>query len=344
MNKAFLLLSLILLVSIHPLKSALAQATDSTARLEELIDSTLAETYNYRFNDALETTSEMISSYPEQPEGYLYRCGVYWKMLEEGCASPGDSVKRKIKTLVDKACTLSAARVDTSRRDIRALFYYAGALVYRARYEMMKSDWLAVMSDGLKTRKLLEEAVRIDSTFYDAYSGIGAFNYYAAHIPWYLKPIALVMGISGNEEVGIDQLKIAARLGKYSRTEAAEFLASVVYPNKGNFGRAVKLMLDLHREYPGNLNFVRTICSTYYRMGEYNKAIHYANLALSGAREVDTSCGTSLAYIRFYRGTSYESLNNTESAIADFRVLAGLKNGDYACRQARAELDRLRRR
>lgn len=343
MNRALLFLPLIFLVLVRPPKSAVAQVVDSSAHLEGLIDSTIAETYSYRFDDALKTTSEMIASYRDQPVGYLYRCGVYWKMMNEMCTSPTDSMKKKFIALVDHACRLSAARLDTDKASVTELFYYAGALVYRARYEMMKSDWLAVLSDGLKTRKLLERAVRIDPTFYDAYSGIGAFNYYIAHIPWYLRPVALVMGISGNEQEGIEQLKIAAKLGKYTKTEAAEFLASVVYPNKGEFEKALKLLINLHREYPRNLYFVRTICSVYYKMGEYDQAIHYANLILNSTGKIDTGCETSLIYIRYYRGASYEGLNDNESAVADFKVLAALNNGDYACRQAKTELDRLRR-
>lgn len=309
-----------------------------------MISSTIEDTYNYRFNSALQTTSKMIASYPKEPEGYLYKCGVWWKMLEEGCVGSVDSTKHEIKRLIDKACEFSAARIDANPNDVKGLFYYAGSLVYRARYGATKSDWLAVMTDGTKSRKLLQKAIELDPGFYDAYSGIGAFNYYAAHIPWYLKPVAFVLGISGNEEEGIAQLKEAAQLGRYSKTEAAEFLASVVYVNKEDYPDATDLMLELHQHYPDNLDFIRNLCSAYYKMQEYTQVIYQADSVLVEYDTVNSCHRTSIEYIRYYRGASYERLSQKEKAIADYEMVVRQDGDDYPCRQARAALDRLRER
>jgi tetratricopeptide (TPR) repeat protein len=335
---------LLLLFSIEPLHSALAHPDDSSARLEAMVDSTINQTYNYRFDDALQTTAGMIAMYPEDPEGYLYRCGIYWKMMKEGCDNPGDSTLSKIKVLIDQACRFSELKLGADKENVKGLFYYAGALVYRAKYEMMKSDWFGVMADGNKARKLLEKAVAIDPHFYDAYSGIGAFNFYTANLPWYLRPIAVMMGISGNGELAVTQLKTAAQKGKYSKAEAADFLASVVYLKERKYDDAIFVMRNLHREYPGNLNFIRELCTTFCRVGRYTEAIHYADLALEHPAIVDTCCKTSLAYIRLYRGVSFEKLNQKDKAIADFEIVAGMDNGEYACKQAKEELDGLRRR
>ena len=308
-----------------------------------MISSTIDDTYSYRFNSALETADKMIASYPKEPEGYLYKCGVYWKMLEEGCVGSTDSTKREIKQLIDKACRLSAVKVDANPNDVKGLFYYAGSLVYRARYEAAKSDWLSVMSDGIKTKKLLEKVIELDPSFYDAYSGLGAFNYYAAHIPWYLKPLALVLGISGNEEEGIAQLKKATQFGKYAKAEAANFLASVVYMNKEDYSDAATLMRELHQQYPDNLDFVRSLCSSYYRMQDYTDVIRYADSVLSRRDRGNGFCPTSIGYIRYLRGASYERLNEKDKAIADFEMVVKLNGGDRACKEAQAALDRLKR-
>ena len=320
----------------------LAQSQRASPDLESMISSTINNTYNYNFKDAVETTDRIISTYPLLPEGYLYKCGVYWKMLEEGCVESTDSAKGEIKLLVDEACELSADEVDKNPNDVRGLFCYAGALVYRARYEAGHHDWFAVMSDGIKTKKMLEKAIGVDTNFYDAYSGVGAFNYYAARIPWYLKPIALVVGVGGNEDEGISQLKKAAQLGKYAKVEAAVFLASVVYVNKEDYSSALKIMLNLHKEFPDNIDFLRNLCRDYYEMHNYDEAIRFADIALSKDNLIGSCHRNSIGYVRFYRGKSYESLNMKEKAIADYEMVVKLNGDDYSSKEAKAALENLR--
>ena len=332
-----------LILCLQPWQSTQAQSHTPSADLETLISMTIKDTYNYKFGDALKAADQIIAAYPKEPEGYLYKCGVYWKMLEEGCVGSTDSTMREIKRLIDKACKLAAAEVDANPNDVKGLFYYAGSLVYRARYEATKSDWLSVMSDGIKTKKLLEKVIELDPSFYDACSGLGAFNYYAAHIPWYLKPLALVLGISGNEEEGIAQLKKAAQFGKYAKAEAANFLASVVYMNKEDYPDATKLMSELHQQYPNNLDFTRNLCAAYYKMRDYTEVIQCADSALIKYDAVNSRRRTSIGYIRYYRGASYERLNEKGKAIADFEMVIKLNGGGRACMEAQTALDRLKR-
>jgi len=39
--------------------------------------------------------------------------------------------------------------------------------------------------------------------YYDAYLSLGIFNYFASDVPWYLKPILFIFGMSGDKEKGI---------------------------------------------------------------------------------------------------------------------------------------------
>ena len=349
-------------------------------RIDALIDSTVENTYNYRFGHALEFTDSMIAEYPDRPEGYVYRCGIYSKMIAEDYFRSTDSIWNVYHVIVGKACSLSKKQVESAPDNLRRLFYYASALVYRSRYEAAKSDWFGLMADGLKSRKILERAVRLDPDFYDAYSGIGAFNYYAAHLPWYLKPIALILGINGNEKVGIEELKKAAEHGSYSKAEAASFLADVVYVAEKNYSGIVRLSLALHRMYPGNLDFVRSLCFGYYRLHDYSSVLRFADPCLAEYRGADSLRFVSLGYIRFYRGEAYAALNmnyggaiadlsktiemgepsvlvsrayyrrgsvyermgEKDKAILDFETAIRLNGDDNACRQAKIALDSLK--
>jgi tetratricopeptide (TPR) repeat protein len=342
----YFVLSLTLILSVHA--EVLAQAVNSfpsnlsNLSLDGMITSILDDTYDCKFVEALSKTDKLIAAFPGNPEGYLYKSGIYWKMLEEGCVESKDSTKAEIRLLIDKACELSRRELDAHPNDIMAHFDCAGSLAYRAGSEAINHDWLAVMSDGIKAKEMLEKTIEIDPNFYDAYSGIGAFNYYAAHVPWYLKPLAFVIGLRGNEDEGIAQLKKAAQFGKHAKIEAAVFLATVVYVNKQDYTEGAKLLLELHRQFPDNLDFLRDLCHDYYEMENFTEAIRCADAALSTDDPVGLCYRKSISYIRFYRGKSYEKLNKKDSAIADYEMVVKLDGDDYSGREAKAALEKLR--
>ncbi|MGO9481535.1 MAG: tetratricopeptide repeat protein [Candidatus Kryptoniota bacterium] len=319
-----------------------AQSRNSSTNLDEVITSILHDTYDCKYNVALDETDKLIMDFPDEPEGYLYKSGVYWKMMEEGCVGSSDSTKMEIRALIDKACELSQQKLQSDPNDIMTHFYYAGSLAYRAGYEGMNHDWFAVMSDGIKAKRILERTIELDPNFYDAYSGLGAFNYYTAHIPWYLKPLAFVLGVNGNENEGIAQLEKAAQFGKYAKIEAEVFLASVVYAHQEAYSNALKIMLDLHRQFPDNLDFLRQICHDYYEIRNYAEVIRFAGIALA----MDDSTGSchlsTLCYIRFCRGESYEELNEKSKAIADYEIVTKLNGQGYSGKEAKEALDKLR--
>ena len=74
----------------------------------------------------------------------------------------------------------------------------------------------------------------------------------------------------------LPQLKKAAQFGKYAKIEAEVFLASVVYVNEEDYSSALKIMLNLHRQFPDNLDFLRNLCHDYYEMQNYEEVIRFA--------------------------------------------------------------------
>lgn len=337
--------SLILILSVNLVgwtQSGNSSLSNSLAvNPDNLIMSIINDTYDCRFDIALDKANELIRTMPRDPEGYFYKGGIYKKMLEEGCLASNDSTKRVIRLLVDEACQLAERNLNSYPNNTVAHFYYAASLVYRAWYEAMNHDWFAVMSDGIKARKTLEKAIEIDPNYFDAYAGIGAFNCYAARIPWYLKPLALVVGVNGDEEKGIAQLKKASEFGKYARTEATLFLGSVVYMNREDYSSAAKLMLELHRKFPGNFYFTQYLCQDYYELQNYTQAINLADTVLAVTDPAGSCQRERLSYIQFFRGKSYERIGDTGKAIADYEVIVKLNGNHYAGKDAETALNKL---
>ena len=317
--------------------------TFSQSDLDEVIAMVQDDTYDCRYDDALAGANKIIRACPLEPQGYLYKCGVCWKMLEDGCVSSKDSAKQEIMALIDKAAGIANEELQSDHSNVKAHFYYATSLLYRAGFAAVNHDWFSVLSDGGKAKQMLEKTIELDSSFYDAYSGLGAFNYYSARIPWYVKPVALVLGVSGDKEKGIAELKMALRYGNYSRTEAAVFLGSVVYVNDEDYADAISMMSRLHSQYPDNVDFVRDLCHDNYELRNYVEVVRLADESLRIHNGFGPCHQESLCVIRFYRGKSYEKLNEKQKAIADFEIVVKVSGDHYSGREAKAALDKLRR-
>ena len=67
---------------------------------------------------------------------------------------------------------------NTNKQTARLLFYRGSAFSYRAFYLGQTGHWLEALQDGSKSIGDLEQAVELDSTIYEAYLGIGVYQYW----------------------------------------------------------------------------------------------------------------------------------------------------------------------
>jgi tetratricopeptide (TPR) repeat protein len=66
--------------------------------------------------------------------------------------------------------------------------------------------------------------VEKNPSYYDAYMGLGVFNYMSSMIPRKLQWITGILGFSGDKETGRKQLEMASEKGTYTNTEAKFYL------------------------------------------------------------------------------------------------------------------------
>ena len=113
-------------------------------------------------------------------------------------------------------------------------------------------------------RKLLNRAIKVNPEFYDAYLGIGIFDYFADTLPGVLKVPALLF-ISGDKARGIAEVRLALEKGRFFSTEARLFLVEILTRHEKNFKAALEEVAALKASDPSNL---------FFRLGEILTLIH----------------------------------------------------------------------
>jgi tetratricopeptide (TPR) repeat protein len=152
---------------------------------------------------------------------------------------------------IDKADQI----LDEDSDNENALYILGANYGFRAMASMKKYSYLDAVWSVKNSNKYLKKALERNPGNYDAYLGLGLFNYAISLVPGVFKWTLSLAGISGNKDEGIKYLKIAYKSGKYSKTEAAYYLSQIYTDSYLEYDEALKYLFPLIKKYPGNSLF-----------------------------------------------------------------------------------------
>ena len=110
-------------------------------------------------------------------------------------------------------------------------------------------DKTKAFKEGKKAYKSHKELVEEDRDYYDAYFTVGLYEYAVGNLPWYLKFLAFLAGIRGNEKKGLKYLDLAAEKGQYV-ADQAKALRMVLMVREKNLQEGLEQARNLHQKYP----------------------------------------------------------------------------------------------
>jgi tetratricopeptide (TPR) repeat protein len=134
-----------------------------------------------------------------------------------------------------------------------AWFYLGAALGARGQWRVLREQRVSAARDGKRIKAALERALALDPQMHDATFGIGAYRYYAAVAPSYLRWLRWLLLLPGGDRAaGLAQMERASRSGQLVRAEAQYQLHVVYLWYEGRFMDALALVRGLQERYPRN--------------------------------------------------------------------------------------------
>ena len=179
-----------------------------------------------------------------------------------------EEVGEKFRDLSFEAVEIAEARLEKNENDIDAIFFLGGAYGSLGRYYAMTKSFLNAYWYGKKGKNYLEDVVETDSTYYDAYLGLGIYHYLADVLPKFVKILSFILGIEGDKEQGIQEIKIASEKGLYTKTEAMFFLGALYTYREAKYEQAIEIFDKLLEKYPQNPGALLSLGRCYSRMGQ----------------------------------------------------------------------------
>ncbi len=220
--------------------------------IEKKISTALEQSYNFKWKGAEETLHRIINKYPDDPRGYHYLSGIYlWYYL-------GSKDKNNFDLFVDYSDSAieAAEKILDEKPEDKKIIYTIGAnYTYRAIVFSNAGNYLDAAWATKKSESYLSNLLEIDSLQYDAYLGLGLYNFAVGHIPSAFNWALSLVGFDGNKEIGLKYIKLGAEKGKRSKIEAEYYLSQILSEVMFEYDAAGKYLKSLNKKYPDNLLF-----------------------------------------------------------------------------------------
>jgi len=242
MKKIFLVITCILLFTSF---SKTQQINDKQIQIG------LDKIYNFNWQDGLSAFNTFIKKNPEDPGGYHFKSIVYlWYYL----GNLNEAYLDTFNYLTDKSIEL--AELMKEKKQTAELYYLLGSVYYnKSIAEARSNNYLQALWTSNQMKQNLEEAVKINPDIYDAYLGLGLYNFALSQIPSSLEWAANLVGITADKELGLTYVRKAAQKGKLSKIDAQFYLSQLYSRVVVDHSESKNLLSVLVKRYPKNLLF-----------------------------------------------------------------------------------------
>jgi tetratricopeptide (TPR) repeat protein len=182
--------------------------------------------------------------YPDHPAGHLYRAAVLQAY----------TIDFDVPIEKEKFDTLLMKGIDAAEKISFpwSMYFLGTADGYDAYERVERGDWFGGVRKGMSSASKFEEIIQKDSSFYDAYIGIGTYYYWRSRKTAFIRWLPF---IKDDRELGIKMLVTGAERSEYNRFAAVSALISI-YLDAENYIQAEEWSKRGLNSYPGNRVFL----------------------------------------------------------------------------------------
>ncbi|MBT4101060.1 MAG: hypothetical protein HOM68_10425 [Gemmatimonadetes bacterium] len=176
-----------------------------------------------RYDDAWALCDSLRIAFPDQPAPFLNTAIVYVNWMQSYRLSDYESeVDENVKQAID-----NGTRLLKTSDDPWLSFHVGSAYGYRAMARFRRHNWIGAFLDGKRSNEHLRRALARDPKLYDVYFALGAYHYWRTARSGFLRAVAFWM--PDKRDLGLQQMELASRHGRYIRHGAMHGLALSLY-------------------------------------------------------------------------------------------------------------------
>lgn len=224
-------------------------------------------TLDAQYEKAIQHGRELVAEYPREPLAHFFLSTVYMYMLRSYWDYPIDDQYYRIKEIFERVSEQAIEVCDQADEQTSDVYFCRGAILgTMALVNLQNSEWLNAYSRGKKGVAELKIALELNPENYDAYLGLGMFEYYCAALKGTTKILAWIVGFRGDKDKGISYIRTAMEKGRYSVGPGHVFFAAANIMYEGKPLTGLQLAEQLIAEYPHNGQYYDYVCRAARRL------------------------------------------------------------------------------
>ncbi len=275
--------------------------------------------YNFEFDSAAASFTNLREKYPEHPAGnFMHSMVLYWRIT----AYPETTVwDDDFLASVDSTLKVCNALLHKNPVDLTGLFFKGGILGYRGRFLVKRKQFVDAAADGKTALDIVMKCKKMAPSNPDIMLGSGVYMYFADVIPEthpMLKPVMWFMP-PGDRERGLLELHHAADYARYAAVEAQVTLLQVYYQFEENYKMAQSTARKLLDSFPMNPYFHRYYARCLVRRGFWTEMEQEWRSALLRCMERKTGYdNTTAREAMYYIGLALKRKSEYKTAVRYF--------------------------
>ncbi|MEO0215494.1 MAG: tetratricopeptide repeat protein [candidate division WOR-3 bacterium] len=283
----------------------------------DLIKKGLDFAYIEEFDSAEVYFEQVIAIFPANPAGHFFKAALLQlRMMDESHFNYEKEYLSLMET-VRKSC----AEILSKEENLWAEYYLGSSYAYQAVYEGFKGDYLEVFNYGVKGGRMLQNLIKKEPEFYDAYLGAGSFEYFWARASRYLPILKLT---DGDVAEAIRKLHVAAEKGIYTGPTARNSLV-FIYGEEKRYDIATLIIDSLLKEYPLSKTFLWNKAELEFKKENFSRAIELYSELYRRYEEHNEKNFSNLAQCKLYIGKCHYRLKEKDKAREALKEVIGYK-------------------
>jgi hypothetical protein len=223
--------------------------------LVEKINSTLDLIYNFEFDQAYKEISYLEDQLGDHPVNHILHSTIlYWR---DRPFKVDSGPYTEYLNELEKAIELATPFLEDEKLQEEGEFYILAGYGLLTDFYNEAGYKMKAVSSAKKAYNSLKKGFDLKEKFPDFYFSSGVYNYYREKFPE-LHPFYkafLWLFVNGNMELGLEQLKIAAKRGIFTQREALIYLFHLYLRYENNPEAALPYTQILTERFPGNDKF-----------------------------------------------------------------------------------------
>jgi tetratricopeptide (TPR) repeat protein len=324
--------------------------------------------YNLDYDRAVQDFDQILQRHPDDPfaVNHLLTAVLFRELYRMGALNTGEyandsfiraahrpadpKVKQQVKDLVQRATQLEENSLDANPKDVDALYARGVTRAQFAAYTaMVEHAWFSALRNAVGARRDHERVLELAPQDTPAKLIVGAHNYVMGSLPLALRAGVTMLGIGGNKELGLQDLRECAE-GAGDTSTDAKILLVLFLRREHRYPEALAIARGLLESYPRDVlmaveegNLLRAegndqeAAAVYRRVWQAGREGHYDGLHYEIAA---LSLGDLLRSEKDYANavTAYEQVTEVPQPDPEILQKADLAAGEMYDLQAKRDL------